>query len=183
MGGVQATDGRPAGLRHCVVVRQCRLRSEDQGRDSGNAAEHSAGIATRAGHLRALWRGVGGQSMVRESVLIVAVAVTGVAAGSGGQRAMERGRATFADGTTVTLEIADTEAERQRGLMHRESLAAQAGMLFVFDKPGFYPFWMQNCRIALDIVWLDDKFNVVSIAESVPPCRLPGCEPPCASLQ
>jgi uncharacterized membrane protein (UPF0127 family) len=42
---------------------------------------------------------------------------------------------------------------------------------------------MQNCKIALDIVWLDDKFNVVSIAESVPPCRLPGCEPPCASLQ
>ena len=121
--------------------------------------------------------------MVRESLLIVGVAITGVAAMSGDQRALERGRATFADGTTVTLEIADSEAERQRGLMHRESLAEDAGMLFVFEKPGFYPFWMQNCRIALDIVWLDETFKVVSIAESVPPCRLPGCEPPCASPQ
>jgi uncharacterized membrane protein (UPF0127 family) len=40
---------------------------------------------------------------------------------------------------------------------------------------------MQNCRIALDILWLDETFTLVSMAESVPPCRLAGCEPPCAS--
>ena len=66
--------------------------------------------------------------------------------------------------------------------MFRVKLAETEGMVFVFEEPGFYPFWMQNCRIALDIVWLDRSFNVVSIAESVPPCRLPGCEPPCASM-
>ncbi|MEX2270067.1 MAG: DUF192 domain-containing protein [Vicinamibacterales bacterium] len=119
--------------------------------------------------------------MVRKSVLIASMAAASVTAGFGDQRAADRGRAAFADGTAVTLEIADTEAERQRGLMLRDSLAEQAGMLFIFERPGFYPFWMQNCRIALDILWLDDKFQVVSMAESVPPCRLPGCEPPCAS--
>ena len=97
------------------------------------------------------------------------------------QRALDRAQATFADGTAVTLEIADTEPKRNRGLMFRETLAEQHGMLFVFERPGFYPFWMQNCRIALDILWLDDKFTVVSMAESVPPCRLPNCDPPCAS--
>ena len=99
------------------------------------------------------------------------------------QRALDRAHATFGDGTTVSLEIADTEAERNRGLMFRESLAEAEGMLFVFERPGFYPFWMQNCRIALDILWLDDAFKIVSMAESVPPCRLAGCEPPCASNQ
>lgn len=101
----------------------------------------------------------------------------------GAQRAQDRARVTFADGTVVSLEIADTEAERQRGLMFRERLAETDGMLFVFEQPGVYPFWMQNCRIALDIVWLDERFRVVSIAESVPPCRLPGCDPPCASME
>ena len=98
-----------------------------------------------------------------------------------GQRALDRGRATFADGAAVSLEIADTDAKRQRGLMFRETLGEGEGMLFIFDQPGFYPFWMQNCRIALDMLWLDEKFRIVSIAESVPPCRLPGCDPPCAS--
>jgi uncharacterized membrane protein (UPF0127 family) len=97
------------------------------------------------------------------------------------QRALDRARMELEDGTTVALEIADTEATRQRGLMFRTALAEGEGMIFVFEQPGHYPFWMQNCRIALDIVWLDPRFKVVSIAESVPPCRLPKCEPPCAS--
>jgi len=100
-----------------------------------------------------------------------------------GQRALDRARATFGDGAVVSLEIADTEPKRQRGLMFREKLAEDEGMLFVFEQSGEYPFWMQNCRIALDIIWLDEKFRIVSIAESVPPCRMPGCEPPCSSMQ
>lgn len=98
------------------------------------------------------------------------------------QRAHERGQAAFADGTVVSLEVADTEAERNRGLMFRATLGEGEGMIFVFARPGSYPFWMQNCRIPLDILWLDEAFRVVSIAESVPPCRLSGCEPPCASM-
>ena len=118
--------------------------------------------------------------MVRKGLLIAFMMASGVN-GVGGQRALDRAQATFADGTAVTLEIADTEPRRNRGLMFRDALGERDGMLFVFDRPGYYPFWMQNCRIALDILWLDDAFTLVSMAESVPPCRLAGCEPPCAS--
>ena len=103
--------------------------------------------------------------------------------GMGDQRALDRAQATFGDGTKVALEIADTEPKRNRGLMFRESLAEREGMLFIFERAGFYPFWMQNCRTALDILWLDESFRIVSMAESVPPCRLANCEPPCASNQ
>jgi uncharacterized membrane protein (UPF0127 family) len=79
------------------------------------------------------------------------------------------------------VEIADTDQKRQRGLMFRKELAANEGMIFVFEQAGYYPFWMQNCVISLDMLWLDAGGRVVSIAESVPPCRLPGCNPPCPS--
>jgi uncharacterized membrane protein (UPF0127 family) len=112
---------------------------------------------------------------------LISVILLGLLMAPAEQRALNRGRAAFADGTTVTLEVAATEPVRNRGLMFRESLAEDAGMIFVFERPGFYPFWMQNCRIALDILWLDDGFRVTSMAESVPPCRMAGCDPPCAS--
>lgn len=116
--------------------------------------------------------------MVRQGVLIACLWALG---GVTGQLAPERGRAVFADGTAVSLEVADTEAERNRGLMFRDALGEREGMIFVFARPGFYPFWMRNCRIALDILWLDGAFRVVGMAESVPPCDLPGCAPPCGS--
>ena len=121
--------------------------------------------------------------MVRKGVLrfggFLLAAMVSVSASD--QLSGDRARMTAGDGTVVTLEIADTEPKRNRGLMFRESLPESQGMLFVFEQPGFYPFWMKNCRIALDIVWLDRAFKVVSLSESVPPCRLPGCEPPCES--
>ena len=97
------------------------------------------------------------------------------------QRALDRARMELGDGTTVALEIADTEPRRNRGLMFRETLGEGEGMIFIFEQPGEYAFWMQNCRISLDILWLDQSMKIASMAESVPPCRLPGCEPPCAS--
>lgn len=118
--------------------------------------------------------------MVRKSLLI-ALLMTMPLTPMAGQLASDRAKLTVSDGQSVALEIADTEPKRNRGLMFREALPESQGMLFVFDQPGFYPFWMQNCRISLDILWLDRSFQIVSMAESVPPCRLPGCEPPCAS--
>jgi uncharacterized membrane protein (UPF0127 family) len=97
------------------------------------------------------------------------------------QFATPRAKVTFADTTTVTVELATTEAAQQRGLMFRKSLSEREGMLFVFETSDFRPFWMQNCLIGLDIIWVDEASTIVSIAENVPPCRMPGCEPPCAS--
>lgn len=54
--------------------------------------------------------------------------------------------------------------------MFREHIAPDEGMLFVFDRPAIYPFWMKNCKLNLDIIWLDRDFRVVEIAHDIPPC-------------
>lgn len=111
--------------------------------------------------------------------LVYSATMAGIAAAP--QWATPRIQAIFPDHVTVQLEVADTEAKRQRGLMFRPGLEPGNGMLFVFDEPGSHPFWMQNCLISIDIIWLDEEGRVADIAASVPPCRLPACEPPCNS--
>lgn len=91
------------------------------------------------------------------------------------QSKLPRGRAIFADGAAVALEIADTEPIRQRGLMFRAHLAPNEGMIFVFPEPGDYPFWMKNTLIPLDMIWLDGRRRIVAIARSVPPCKADPC--------
>lgn len=90
------------------------------------------------------------------------------------QPAAPAATATFAGGR-VALEVVATEAARMRGLMFRERLAPDAGMVFVFPEPGFYPFWMKNTLIPLDMIWLDADRRVAAIARSVPPCRADPC--------
>src|SRR4051812_18589529 len=77
--------------------------------------------------------------------------------------------AVFPDRTVVALEVARTEPERARGLMFRTALAEQAGMIFLFERPGIYPFWMKNTLIPLDMVWTDTAGTITWIAEHVPP--------------
>ena len=91
------------------------------------------------------------------------------------QAAGSSGAVIFPNDTRVRVEIADTAATRERGLMFRGSLAENEGMIFVFDARGFYPFWMKNTLIPLDMLWLDAGGRVVSIANSVPPCRADPC--------
>ena len=81
----------------------------------------------------------------------------------------------FPNGATVSVEVANTEAARERGLMFRRTLAPDTGMLFLFEQSGFHAFWMKNTFIALDIVWLDGTGRVVAIAPSVPPCTGDPC--------
>jgi len=69
----------------------------------------------------------------------------------------------------------DTPPAVERGLMFRESLPPNEGMLFVFEQTGVYPFWMKNTLIPLDIIWLDEDWRIVSIAAAVPPCRADPC--------
>jgi uncharacterized membrane protein (UPF0127 family) len=82
--------------------------------------------------------------------------------------------AVFPSGASFALELAVDDEARARGYMFREKIGEQEGMLFVFDAPGHHPFWMKNCRAALDIIWLDDDFRVVEIAEDRPPCPAEG---------
>lgn len=74
------------------------------------------------------------------------------------------------DGTEVQAELALSFAERQRGLMFRRELPSSQGMLFLFENPGRYGFWMLNTLVPLDIVWLDSQRRVVFVSENTPPC-------------
>lgn len=75
----------------------------------------------------------------------------------------DRGPAVF------TVEIADDEAERQRGLMYRTSLAPDAGMLFIWNKAAPRAFWMRNTYIPLDIIYIGADGRIVSIAAMTEP--------------
>jgi hypothetical protein len=82
---------------------------------------------------------------------------------------------TAPDGTRIRLELALSPEERTMGLMFRDSLAADAGMLFVFAEDDRHPFWMKDTFIPLDLVWLDARGTVVDVRAGVQPCRRDPC--------
>lgn len=71
--------------------------------------------------------------------------------------------------TTVAVEVARTPDEQARGLMFRERLAPETGMLFVFPVAEEHSFWMQNTLIPLDMIFIDDTGTVVGIIERAEP--------------
>ena len=73
----------------------------------------------------------------------------------------------------VTVEMANTYESRTKGLMFRDPLPENHGMLFVFDNQGNHPFWMMNMKFNLDIIWMDSKGEVVYVAKNIPPCGVP----------
>ena len=76
-------------------------------------------------------------------------------------------------GCLLTLQVADTPAERARGLMDRTSLPGDHGMLFVHQEAGPWPFWMLNTLVPLDVVWLDGDRRVVDIQTMRPEPGVP----------
>ncbi len=69
---------------------------------------------------------------------------------------------------TVSVEIAATFTQRQVGLMNRQSLAEDAGMLFLFPNDIQYGFWMKNTYVPLDIAYIDSSGTVVQIFAAQP---------------
>lgn len=76
-------------------------------------------------------------------------------------------------GTTINIDIADTPAEREQGLSGRVSLPDDYGLLFVFDTPGDYGFWMKDMNFAIDIVWINAEKKIVGVENSVSPATYP----------
>ncbi len=68
-------------------------------------------------------------------------------------------------------EVAKTKAQRMKGLMFRENLPSDKAMFFVFEQPSVHNFWMKNCLISLDIIWLDENYKVVAISPDNQPCK------------
>ena len=81
-------------------------------------------------------------------------------------------------GQRYTVEVADDDAERARGLMFRDAMPVDRGMLFIHDREEPQAYWMKNTRIALDILYFDDTRKLVAQQRDVPPCSLgDGCPP------
>lgn len=90
------------------------------------------------------------------------------------------------EGPTVTLntakgnfifavEIADNSAERTKGLMYRESMKDNHGMLFVFENEEQLSFWMKNTLISLDMIFFDSNYKVVYVQKVAEPCKVEPC--------
>lgn len=73
------------------------------------------------------------------------------------------------------VEVAETRAQRARGLMGRTELAADAGMLFVFDAPGRHCFWMRDTPLPLSIAFIDDRGRITDLADMAPRDETPHC--------
>lgn len=70
---------------------------------------------------------------------------------------------------TVAVELARTDEERSRGMMHRRELAPEAGMLFIFSENEPRAFWMKNTLLPLDMLFIDDGGRVVGLIERAEP--------------
>jgi uncharacterized membrane protein (UPF0127 family) len=79
------------------------------------------------------------------------------------------------NGERFSVELATTPEEQALGLMFRDQMAEDHGMLFIFASARTRSFWMKNCRIALDILYFDENLKLVSVAENAKPCRTRQC--------
>lgn len=94
--------------------------------------------------------------------------------GLGGCTARAAGPTVTLDGHTFNVEIAADAAAQERGLMFRDSMPADHGMLFVFGDSQVRTFWMKNTHIPLDILYFDENHKLVSVQKRVPPCLSSG---------
>ncbi|MGN6152456.1 MAG: DUF192 domain-containing protein [Lysobacteraceae bacterium] len=82
------------------------------------------------------------------------------------------------NGKRYLVEIADNGQERARGLMFREEMATDHGMLFIHEEQMPLAYWMKNTKLPLDILYFDDARKLVSQQRDVPPCSLGDRCPP-----
>ena len=69
------------------------------------------------------------------------------------------------------VERADDDNERAMGLMYREQMDDDSGMLFIFPDSQYRAFWMKNTLIPLDILYFDNSRKLINISENTPPCK------------
>ena len=75
----------------------------------------------------------------------------------------------------IKAEVADSQLERSRGLMLRNALPANSGMLFVFERAALHCFWMKNTLIPLTIAFLDDDGTIVTLTDMQPHDETSNC--------
>jgi len=81
----------------------------------------------------------------------------------------------FPNGAFVTAELAVTPDQRQLGLMFRERINSDQGMLLVFEEEDYFSIWMKNMKFPLDLLWLDQEKRIIHIECDVQPCQADPC--------
>ncbi len=76
-------------------------------------------------------------------------------------------------GKDIQVYLADDPRIRTRGLSNKTYLPEDKGMLFIFEKPDQYSFWMKEMNFSIDIVWIDEKGKVIFVRENVSPDTYP----------
>ena len=109
------------------------------------------------------------------SILIFAAAFLGGCSLFGGDGYASVILNTSKGTTTYDVEVADTTDERTLGLMNRDSLDENKGMIFVYDKEVVPAFWMKNMEFPLDMIFFDKNLKVVDFFQNVPPCATDVC--------
>ncbi len=71
--------------------------------------------------------------------------------------------------TSIDIEIADTEQKRMQGLMFREHMDENRGMLFIFPREDYQAFWMKNTVIPLDMIFVNSKKEIINIHKNTTP--------------
>jgi len=104
----------------------------------------------------------------------LALACVAPAAGQGPQPPLPTTRLS-AGIHLITAEVAATDPGRMRGLMFRESLAPNHGMLFVFDQKAIHCMWMRNTLIPLSVAFIDDEGAIVNIEDMAPRTETSHC--------
>lgn len=102
--------------------------------------------------------------IARSLAVVVALGTCGAPASSGALPT----HPIMIDGKLMIVEVASTQGQRARGLMFRPSLAADAGMLFVYPDSAIRRFWMKDTRVPLSIAFIDDHGEIKRIADMQP---------------
>ena len=95
----------------------------------------------------------------------------------GNYKKFGNGRVVFSEqDLTIEVEVGTTSMQRAIGLMHREYMAANRGMLFVFEQEAIQRVWMKDTLIPLDILFISSQGEIVSILKNVVPCIKSPCD-------
>lgn len=109
--------------------------------------------------------------MMRFSILAaLALCLAACSGSSDPVRDFSAREVTMPDGKTVKVEVMTNPVDMGRGMMFRDSLSPDRGMLFIHGSPGQYQYWMYQVKIPLDIIWMDSNRRVTEISPNTPPC-------------
>jgi uncharacterized membrane protein (UPF0127 family) len=118
--------------------------------------------------------------MKSKQIILIIVLALGILAGYVIQVQMHKNDVVAAarpqievEGQLLDIEIADTPAEREKGLSGRTSLAENKGLLFIFEYAGQWGFWMKEMKFPIDMIWLGKDLKVVDVKKNVAPDTYP----------